>query len=421
MSEHQKKLLILGGTRISLQILEAAKKMGLAVFVADYNEDSPCKQIADKSFMVSATDVNAVTEIIHKEKIDGVLMGYADVLLNAYVDICQSAGLPCYATHKSIDITANKREFKNFCRVHGVPVVDEYSFEDVTEGRVIYPLIVKPVDNSGARGIYICRNKDEFQVNYERALEFSQSKQVLIERLMEGKEATVFYYLHEGEIYLLGIGDRWMYEQNDSTLKLPVGYTFPSEDTQSYIDCQNETVVNMFRNLDMREGMVFMQCFVENGRYIVYEMGYRLTGSLEHHLMDQQYGFNHLQAIIDYSVGNKVDISPLASVDPKKCCMANVTLLLKKGTICGTPDIEKLHDLPGVVYAFPSYIAGESITDAQVGKLAQVGLRVLLTADTDEQLLERMNKVKEQASFTDDDDNEMLIKDYDYTQLCSGQ
>lgn len=413
-----KKLLILGGTRISLQILDAAKQMNLKVYVADYNEDSPCKARADKSFMTSATDVDNIAKLIHEEKIDGVLMGYADVLLDSYVDICNKAGIPCYATHEAIDITANKRKFKDYCKLHNVPVVEEYAYADVISGNAIFPLIVKPVDNSGARGIYVCNSLEEFKKNYEKSLNFSPSKSVLIERKMTYGEATIFYYIHEGEVYLLGVADRWMYEQNGDLIKLPVGYTFPSKKIDKFIKDQNADIISMFKDLNMREGMVFMQCFIENDKYIIYEMGYRLTGSIEHHLIEAQYGFNHLKAIINFAVGNDIDISALKEIDPSKCCMANVSMLLKKGKIKKYDGLETITDMPGTVSYHISHPAGEEITKENIGRLSQLGLRVLLTAPTRDSLLERMDSVKETANAMDENGQEMFIKDYNYTTLC---
>lgn len=414
----KKKLLILGGTKISLQILRAAKAMDIIVYVADYNEDSPCKKEADKSFLVSATDVDAIVKIIKEEHIDGVLMGYADVLLDSYVEICHKADIPCYATHKAIDITANKRKFKQYCRAHNIPVVEEYTYDDVENNNVTYPIIVKPVDNSGARGIFICNNKNEFILNYKKALDYSPSKSVIIERLMDEKEVTVFYYLHKGEIYLLGAGDRWMFEQEKDILKLPIGYTFPASGLEVFLEEENNSIKEMFKSLDMKEGMVFLQCFNENGKYIIYEMGYRLTGSLEHHLMREQYGFDHLKAIINYAVGNPVSTIEVSNIDPENCCMANVTILLNKGRIAKYEGIDKLHDKKGVIDYFLSYDENDRIDSDIIGKLSQVGIRILLTADNKKQLLERMDNVKDMVYALDDNNNDLFIKDYSYQTIC---
>ena len=414
----EKKLLILGGTQISLQILYAAKELGIKVFVTDYNSDSPCKQYADKSFMVSATDVDSVVELIKSEKIDGVLMGYADVLLPYYVEICEKAGLPCYANKHAIEITTDKRKFKEYCREHKVSVVDEYRYEDVIEGKVNFPLIIKPVDNSGARGIFICHDLQEFHQHYNEALSYSKSKQIIIERMMTGKEATIFYYLHQGKSYLIGIGDRWMYTQDSKLLNLPIGYTFPSILIEKYMCSQDADVKEMFSSLGMNEGMVFMQAFVEDNRYIIYEMGYRLTGSIEHHIFDRQYGFNHLKEIINYAVGNPVNTTEIERLDPTKCCMANVTLLLKEGIVKDYKGLKELKTVPGVVNYHISHNIGTKIDDTKIGKLAQVGVRILLVEDSHEKLLSSMDRVKDMIQVISNDGTDLVIRDYQYSNLC---
>lgn len=413
-----KRLLVLGGTSISRQIVYAAHELNYDVYVTDYYEDSPCKKIAEKSFMVSCTDVDRVVQLIKEENIDGVIMGYADVLMPSYVQICERAGLPCYANLHAIEVTSNKADFKELCRNFDIPVVPEYSIENVEDGNVAYPLIVKPVDNSGARGIYICRDKAEFDTYYPQALHFSPQKNVLIERFMNGREATIFYYLHKGEIYLLGIGDRHMLKFSNHLLQLPIGYTFPSVNQQDFLKVENENIKRMFRSLNMNEGMVFMQCFNGNGNYIVYEMGYRLTGSIEHHLMEYAYGFNHLKAMLQYAVGEKVNIKPLQSADIGNAILANVTLLLSKGTIDHYEGMDEVKNIPGVLHTHESYPIGQVIDESMLGRLAQVGIRVLLHADNKTQLLQRMDLVKDTLKVVSTDGHDMILRNYSYKDTC---
>lgn len=414
----KKRLLILGGTSISRQIVYAARELNMEVYVTDYLSDSPCKLLADKSFMVSCTDVNAVVQLIQQEHIDGVIVGYADVLLPYYVQICEKAGLPCYANMRAIQETIDKAKFKALCRKFDVPVVPEYSYEDVLNNKVQYPLLVKPVDNSGARGIYICKNKREFDLNYTKALSYSRLKEVLIERYISAPEATIFYYLHNGEIYLLGIGDRHMLRYSNDLLPLPISYTFPATQQLAFLNKEDGDVKRMFRSLGMREGMVFMQSFVENGQFVIYEMGYRLTGSIEQHLMEHAYGFNHLKEILNFAVGNKVDVSPLNKEYLNKSVFANVTLLLSKGTIDHYEGIDDCNNLPYVLHIHNSYKEGKIIDENTMGKLAQVGIRVLLFADNKTQLLERMDTVKDMLHVISTNGEEMILKNYFYKEIC---
>lgn len=414
----RKRLLLLGGTSISRQIVYAAHELNYDVFVTDYLEDSPCKKIAEKSFMVSCTDVDEVVRLIKNEHIDGVIMGYADVLMPSYVQICEKAGLPCYASSHAVEVTTDKADFKRLCREFDIPVVPEYSVQDVKDNNAVYPLIVKPVDNSGARGIYICHNEDEFDRFYHQAMSYSRKGEVLIERFMDEKEVTVFYYLHEEVVYMLGTGDRLMLRFDNRLLQLPVGYIFPSLNECRFLEEEDGNIRRMFHSLDMREGMVFMQCFNENGKYTVYEMGYRLTGSIEHHLMEHAYGFNHLKAILRYAVGDEVDTSPMNPPVRRDMAMANLTLLLSEGTISHYEGLDEVQNMPGVLHVHESYPIGKTIDSSVMGKLAQVGMRVLLYADDKGQLLSRMDTIKDRLRVISTDGMDMVLRNYSYREMA---
>lgn len=186
------RLLVMGGMRISCEIIQKAQELGVIVGVADYNTvaDSPGKQIANEHYEVNITDVDAVVELIKKEKFDGVFVGFNDMLLPYYAEICSKANLHCYGTKEQFDILINKDKYKSLCREFNVPTIEEYSIGDST---IEYPVLVKPCDSSGSRGITICHNAEELKVAYDKALNASKSKRALIERYMDGREVTVFW------------------------------------------------------------------------------------------------------------------------------------------------------------------------------------------------------------------------------------
>ena len=155
-----KKILILGGTLISCEIIKKAQEMGIFVGVADYNdlENSPGKRIADKDYMVSATD--------------------ADVLLPYYSMICEKTGLPCYGTLEQFEIFTDKDKYKQLLRQYDIPTVKEYvvDLNNVEESIDIsdYPVMVKPADSSGARGITVCYDSKELKDALKKATSFSK-------------------------------------------------------------------------------------------------------------------------------------------------------------------------------------------------------------------------------------------------------
>ena len=165
-----KRLLILGGSRISCEIVRKAQEMGIYTMVTDWYplEDSPAKQIADEYFMTSTADIPAMVNLINDKNVDGVITGFTDSVLPYYAEMCEKVGLPCYGTKEQFEILTNKRDYKMLCQEFDVPVVDEYKIEGDIEtadlSHIKYPVLVKPSDNSGARGISICRNEPIIRV-----------------------------------------------------------------------------------------------------------------------------------------------------------------------------------------------------------------------------------------------------------------
>ncbi|MBM3911034.1 MAG: carbamoyl-phosphate-synthetase, partial [Thaumarchaeota archaeon] len=106
------KLLILGANPETIPLIQVAKDMGVYTIATDFNPHAPAKKIADKSYNVDGMDVKGLVELAQLEKVDGVLVGVADLLVPPYQKVCEHLNLPCYANQKSINALANKFFFK---------------------------------------------------------------------------------------------------------------------------------------------------------------------------------------------------------------------------------------------------------------------------------------------------------------------
>ena len=165
MDQNKKSILFLGGTAAMRDAVDLANKKNYRTIVLDYFSDSPSKQIADKSYLVSTTDIDAVLDIAKIEHIDGVFTGYSDVNLLPAQIIAEKLNLPFYATKHQIEVTTNKLLFKQTCREYGIPVVPEYSLDEKMSDselcKINYPVIIKPTDSYSSKGVSVCNNEDE--------------------------------------------------------------------------------------------------------------------------------------------------------------------------------------------------------------------------------------------------------------------
>ena len=411
-----KRLLVLGGTRISCEIIRKAKQMGLTVAVADYFpvEKSPGKQIADEHYEVSTLDVDAVVDLIKNNNIDGVLTGFSDMLLPYYAEICKKAGLPAYGTKEQFETFIDKAKYKALCRQFNVPTVEEYKvdLESVDES-IKYPVLVKPSDSSGSRGITICNGPDDLKEAVKKALEYSKENSVLVERYMLGREATVFWLFIDGEYYLTAIGNRHVKtNQGDDIIPLPVGYTYPAFITPKYRAEIEENAKKMFKYAGIENGMMFMQCKVEDDVCVVYDIGYRLTGSLEYINLESACGYNPLEMLIRFAVTGEMtnddDISSKICPETMKPSF-NVSCLSIPGTIKKIEGLDTVKAFPEVSDVVVAHYPGETITEQMRGLLAQITIRILGTVDRKEQLYDAMKEIEENIHIISSEGNEMRL------------
>lgn len=414
-----KRLLILGGMRISCEIVRKAKKMGIYTLVADYNriEDSPGKQIADEAVDLSVIDVDAVVDYVKHNTIDGVFVGFNDMLLPYYAEICQRTGLPCYGTKVQFETLIAKDQYKALCRQFGVPTIPEY---DINDEHIKYPVLVKPVDSSGSRGITICHNRQELDEAVEVGRKASKTGKVLIERYMDGREVTVFWTFQDGNYYLSALANRHVkHNQGTDVISLPVGYTFPSVYLPKYRAEVEENCKRMFNYLGLKDGMMFMQCKVEDGTCYVYDLGYRLTGSLEYKILERVCGYNPLEMMICHAFTGKMGEESIAdrALPEFKTPAFNVSCLCAPGTIMKIEGIDEVKAMPEVEDVVIAHTPGETITEQMKGLLAQITVRVLGSVENKEQLLPTMQKIDNTIHIVGSEGEELLLPGIEYDDV----
>lgn len=383
-----KRVAILGGTRITCEIVRAAKKLGMHTTVIDYNppEKSPAKQISDDHALISVADTEAVVKYLEDNRIDGVTMGYTDSILGMYADICEAAGLPCYGTRGQFETFTDKRKWKKLCVEYGVPTACEYDERilELPEAEIDFPLFVKPSDGSGARGTSVARTKTELADAVQKARGFAKNGEVLIEKHLEGPEVTVFWLFVNGRYEVTQIGNRHVKHNQEGVIPLPAGYTFPSAVIPRYLDEVAPRVREVLASQGVKDGMMFMQCIVKDGLPFVYDIGFRLTGSLEPHLTEAIAGYNamdmHLRHAIMGSMTDDPHLWEKVEAGLRAPCF-NVSTLMRPGILDHFEGLEEVEANPSVVACVKAHVEGEELPCEAKGELRQIALRTLGCVD----------------------------------------
>lgn len=409
-----KKLLIIGATPYFIEVIKKVKAQDIYTIVTDYTPNAPAKRFADLSYDISTTDIEAVLNIARENKVDGVFVGWSDANLYTAQKICEIMGLPFYATKEQLDYTTNKNLFKQLCRENNVPIVQEYNVDSglMREG-LEYPVIVKPVDNGGSRGISICLNESELITGKNKALRFSRSHQIIVEKYMVGDEVVIYYTVQDGKISLSAMCDRYTNKEQSGVAQLPTAYVFPSKHLKSYVKSVDPQIKNMFKSIGIKNGVIFIQSFVQDSDFYIYEMGYRLNGAQEFKIISEVNNINSLDMMISFSLTGKMSGWDVETFDnpffEKYCC--KLSLLIKPGTIDSIEGIAQILEMPEVIDVKPMYEEGASITS--IGTLSQIVLRVFIVADSKQSLADVINRVYDSVQVLDVNGGNMLMSGFD--------
>ncbi|MBP5294934.1 MAG: ATP-grasp domain-containing protein [Lachnospiraceae bacterium] len=418
MNLEGKRLLILGGSRISLEIIRHARAKGIVTAVTDWYplEKSPAKKAADEAYYVSTSDIDAMVGLIREKQFDGVFTGFTDSVLPYYAQMCERAGLPAYGTKEQFELFTDKEKYKELMRRFDVPTVPEYRIDmenvEKSAAGIVYPVIVKPADGSGSRGITVCKNIEELKEALRFAEESSKEKAVVVEQYLEAPEATVFWLFDQGHYYMMLLGNRHVKHNQEGELPLPAGYTYPAAVQPGFLKDTAPRMEEMFRAAGIQNGMMFMQCKNVNGQLVVYDIGYRLTGTLEYINLKGMCGFDPLDMMIRFSLTGEYGEPDLQEkVDPflGGKYSYNVSLLCKPGKVASITGLEEIRALPGVLDVVVAHPEGDTITQAMKGRLAQITVRILGRADDIESMKEEMLRIQKTAHVVSETGEEMIL------------
>jgi biotin carboxylase len=186
-----KKILLLGGSAQQVAAILKAKQLGLYTVLCDYLPDNPGQYYADAFYMVSTTDKKGVLEVAEKEQINGILAYASDPAAPTAAYIAEVMGLPG-SPFKSVDILCNKDKYRKFLSDHDffTPVAKGYSdsrdaLSDIERNMFKLPIIVKPVDSSGSKGVDQIDTKEEAESKLSYAMSFSKNKRIILEDYVE--------------------------------------------------------------------------------------------------------------------------------------------------------------------------------------------------------------------------------------------
>ncbi len=230
----QKKLLLLGGSRYLLPVIEAAKQLGIYTISCDYLPDNIAHKYSDEYRNVSIIDKEAVLAAARELQVDGVMSFACDpgVVTAAYV--AEKMGLPSCGSYESVCILQNKGLFRQFLTEHGftVPAAKGYTrIEDALNDTELFhwPVIVKPTDSAGSKGVTRVDDPAALEESIRYALSFSHCDEFIIEDFIEKKgfSSDTDCFSVDGKLQFVSFSSQ-RFDESAENPYTPSAYSWPA-------------------------------------------------------------------------------------------------------------------------------------------------------------------------------------------------
>lgn len=415
-----KRLLFLGAVRPLCEPVKIAKEMGIHTIVIDYLPDSPAKRVADEAYLVSTTDVDAVVALCKEKHVDGLFTSNIDSMLPYAREICDRLGFPFYASRDQIRMSLDKRYFKEKCTEYGVPVAKDYTDEILEKGieaaDIQFPVIVKPVDSSGGRGVSICNMREELQSACDYAMEISPGKNILVEEYLQGVPICMVYTIKNGEISLSSVKDDFTSEDHEDITSLFEVALTPSRYLRRYMETANPLIISMLKGMHATDGAIFFQGVVTKDKIALFELGYRPGGAQDYKYISHINGINYMKMMLAHSLTGSMDGYELSQDNPFFQSYACVFyIFLHGGTIGYQSGLKEIQNIENVIFAEFTHDIGETIADDNT--LNQRGIRAIIVDSSLKNIQNTIKKIQETIQIRDTEGKDMCYLSFDVHRL----
>lgn len=310
-----KKLMLLGGMRYLVPVIEAAHKLGVYVITCDYLPNNIAHKYSDEYCNVSILEKDKVLEKAKELKIDGILSFACDpgVVTAAYV--AEKMGLPSSGPYESVEILQNKGKFRKFLTENNfnVPVAKQYTDIETALNDIEmfnWPVIVKPTDSAGSKGVTKVVKKSELRDAINYALKFSHSNEFIIEDFLEkiGDSSDCDSFSVDGELKFVSFSAQ-KFDENCENPYTPAAFTWPASISKEHQEELTNEIQRLLKLLDMKNSIYNIETReCTNGKAYIMECSPRGGGNRLAEMIRYMTGVDMITNIVKSALGMDLDV-----------------------------------------------------------------------------------------------------------------
>ena len=321
-----KKILLLGGLRYLIPVIESAHKFGYYVITCDNVPSNIAHNYSDEYHNVSILDKDKILQLAQELSISGIMSFAVDPGVATAAYVAEKMDLSFAGSYDSVCILQNKDLFRAFLTKHkfNVPISGGYAdLKSITEDidRFNFPIIVKPVDSAGSKGVNRVDSIDELEFAVEEALRLSFTKRIIVEEFIEqkGYSSDSDCFSINGQLVFVSFSDQ-LFDSSAINPYTPSAYIWPNSMTEENKYELKDELQRLFDLLKLKTSIYNIETRVgKDGKPYIMEVSPRGGGNRISEILAMATPINLIDCAVKASVGDLIDIPATWSYEDIWC------------------------------------------------------------------------------------------------------
>ncbi len=314
MRDCEKTLMLLGGLRYLIPVIKAAHDLGCRVVTCDYLPDNIAHKYSDEFRNVSVLDKEAVLNVAGELGIDGIMSFAVDPGVETASYVAEKLGLNFQGGYESVRTLQNKDLFRKFLADNGFNVPEAYFFKNASEALenkdgLPYPIIVKPVDSAGSKGVSRVDKAEDFDSAVAYASEESHNGRIIVEEYLEadGYSSDSECFTVDGQLQFCSFSDQ-RFDPHAENPFTPSAYSWPPTMPEwAQVELRNE-IQRLVKLLGLKTGIYNVETrLAKNGKAYIMEVSPRGGGNRLAEMLKVACGVDLIKNAVRDALGEKTD------------------------------------------------------------------------------------------------------------------
>jgi len=345
-------LLVVGAGPSQVPAIRLASALGYEVVASDVDPNADGFEQADHAEVVSIDDIEGTVEVARQHEVDGVLTMATDIGVPAVAAVRERLGLPGVAPETAHRAT-HKGAMMDACAEVGTPIPAYHTTGNLASAREFLasraaPVVIKPTDSAGQRGVTLIENADELESAFEEAVDYASDDRVLLQEFVPGPEINVTGVVRDGEIHLLSLSNR---ETADAPhFGIALRHVSPPDIKEPVRMAVRRVAKSAIEAIGIENGIAYPQIVVGPDGPRLIEIAARIPGGQMREVARYRSGIDQLCAAIYHALGEQFTIEDVSVVEPRSAVVVRffTELDVVGETFHGVRNMDTARSLPGV-------------------------------------------------------------------------